>query len=847
MDQLGALDTKTAATGAADRAGTTQEASAAWNHALDHAVRSNNETPARSSAAGSDGGGKPQTSTSVVVHSGETLSELSARYGVPVRDILAANPAVADPDLIRTGQKLTVPLAKVDGVLPGRYIIRSGDTLDGIAQRYHTAVPPLAAANNISDPDRIRAGQQIWVPGAGGQVGSGTVVPGNEAGGLPPTATPEARAVNGALAAVQSAQQALAASESSPSNGSSTTRMQLQQELGDAENRLNRAVGAEITSTTGANDDDAAEAKAGQEITARYANDPTAEKLVADAVGQVRTSRQVARIVAPASSESDPIKALQTLNAGYAKAAPAVQKGVRADPAARSIIDAAAAWANEPLGPSAGNGAFPEAQTVQAITRLDHATQGLDKGLAGAVVDRAVSGYETFYRDPEHGGTPLFGTTGMTTLVNLSGRIAGTGAGNDAIRRLAATGAWNGDAVRNAIGAGADPAYAMELARQIKASGQSPDIVVQTIDSGIAVRDLPKLADGESPAGTLDVARRMQAAGLDASGVVRVAQDGAQQFQNKVDGDVAKFANHDAALAWLVKNDGAGMTPRQLNQAVASYRAGQGAAWVRQEAALRQRIADDGTRLIAQMTALNRMPPPQLSGVAAAVDKTLRTIANDPSAGLAISTAISTNPALANPSHVDDTADVFTLSKVGDIGRKFTNELAAAYVRRNVLSKLQGVDLNDPASVAQAKQAIQGLDSESFAKLIGVTRSDTKKAVAALEQAVNTSGSTPEESNAALAQLNKTLSNNASLAKAFNKSTLPGQLLRGVAVAFAGISLYNSYNKFDTNPSDPQNGVKLIVDAAGFAQKNTELLVGLGKIDKGSALGQFGGEWKLAG
>jgi uncharacterized protein GlcG (DUF336 family) len=30
---------------------------------------------------------------------------------------------------------------------------------------------------------------------------------------------------------------------------------------------------------------------------------------------------------------------------------------------------------------------------------------------------------------------------GMTTLVNLSGRIADTGAGNDAIRRLAATSA----------------------------------------------------------------------------------------------------------------------------------------------------------------------------------------------------------------------------------------------------------------------------------------------------------------------------------------------------------------------------------------------------------------------
>jgi hypothetical protein len=84
-----------------------------------------------------------------------------------------------------------------------------------------------------------------------------------------------------------------------------------------------------------------------------------------------------------------------------------VQQALLADPGARKIIDAAVAWTNEPLGANAGNGMFPEAQTAQAITRLDHAMQGLDKGLAGAVVDRAVSGYETFSRDPAHGGTPF--------------------------------------------------------------------------------------------------------------------------------------------------------------------------------------------------------------------------------------------------------------------------------------------------------------------------------------------------------------------------------------------------------------------------------------------------------
>jgi hypothetical protein len=461
------------------------------------------------------------------------------------------------------------------------------------------------------------------------------------------------------------------------------------------------------------------------------------------------------------------------------------------------------------------------------------------------VVDRAAPGYEAFQKNPANGGMPVLGMQGMTTLMNLSGRITGTPQGDDAIKRFAATGGWNTDAVRNSISAGADPAYAIEMGRQIKASGQDPSIVVQTINDGMAGRDQQKIAQGASPEATLDVAHRMQAAGLDASGVLKVATDGTQQFKDKVKSDVGKLAKHDSELAWLVQNDGAGMTPQQLNNAVDNYRTQKGPAWQKQETALRQQVADDGSKLTQQMVALNQAAP-QIHGAQQVVDGTLKTIANDPSAGLAISTAIQSDPNLAKPDRAGNVADIFTLSKVGDIGRKFTNEMGAAFVRRNVLSKLQGVDLNDPASVAQAKEAIHSLDSEGFARLIGVSSGDTKKAVGALEAAVTRAAANPDQADAALQDLNTTLSRDASLSKAFNKTTVPGQLLRGVAVGFAGASLINSYGKFKENPTDPQNDIKLLVDSAGFAQKNSELLVGLGAVNKQSAIGQFGGEWKLA-
>src|SRR5262249_39402099 len=156
--------------------------------------------------------------------------------------------------------------------------------------------------------------------------------------------------------------------------------------------------------------------------------------------------------------------------------------------------------------------------------------------------------------------------------------------------------------------------------------------------------------------------------GLDASGVMKVATDGALQFKNKVGEDVKHLAQHDAELAWLIKNDGPGLTPQQLNQAVADYRNRKGAGWQAEETRLSRQIAADGTALLNQMVALNQSPWAANAGVGEA----LKTIANDPFAGLAITSALQTDPSLADDQHAASFGNLFSLAKVGDIGRKFT-------------------------------------------------------------------------------------------------------------------------------------------------------------------------------
>ncbi len=77
-------------------------------------------------------------------------------------------PAGAESD---TGSKIAaLPAVKIKppAELPGRYKIQAGDTLTQIAQRFHTAVAALQAANDIKSPKSLRAGSWLHVPAASG-------------------------------------------------------------------------------------------------------------------------------------------------------------------------------------------------------------------------------------------------------------------------------------------------------------------------------------------------------------------------------------------------------------------------------------------------------------------------------------------------------------------------------------------------------------------------------------------------------------------------------------------------------------------------------------------------------
>ena len=111
------------------------------------------------------GASSNQYQNTYVVQSGDTLSGIAARFGTTAQYLARIN-GIENPNLIYPGQILKIVTSGVSaqgGIGTTTYVVKSGDTLSGIALRFGTTVSNLVALNDISNPNLIYAGQVLKI------------------------------------------------------------------------------------------------------------------------------------------------------------------------------------------------------------------------------------------------------------------------------------------------------------------------------------------------------------------------------------------------------------------------------------------------------------------------------------------------------------------------------------------------------------------------------------------------------------------------------------------------------------------------------------------------------------
>ena len=102
---------------------------------------------------------KPGTYT---VKAGDTLSGIAARFGTSWQELQRIN-GLANANLIFPGQVLRLPGGGKPAPQKRTYVVKSGDTLSGIAARFGTSWQALAQKNGIANANLIYPGQVIRI------------------------------------------------------------------------------------------------------------------------------------------------------------------------------------------------------------------------------------------------------------------------------------------------------------------------------------------------------------------------------------------------------------------------------------------------------------------------------------------------------------------------------------------------------------------------------------------------------------------------------------------------------------------------------------------------------------
>lgn len=102
-------------------------------------------------------------SPTYIVQSGDTLSLIAQRFGVPVNELISAN-NLSDPNAIAVGMPLIIPgLEGITGTLITQPV-PLGESFASMAARYQVSTKILSRLNRVTSPQELYAGASLVLP-----------------------------------------------------------------------------------------------------------------------------------------------------------------------------------------------------------------------------------------------------------------------------------------------------------------------------------------------------------------------------------------------------------------------------------------------------------------------------------------------------------------------------------------------------------------------------------------------------------------------------------------------------------------------------------------------------------
>ena len=113
-------------------------------------------------------GSCPAGTFAYTVQPGDSMWSIANRFGVSLDALIAANPQIPNPAVIFPGQIVCVPRGTTPGPCPPgtfSYTVQPGDSMWSIARKFGVSLDALIRANpQITNPSLIFPGQIVCVP-----------------------------------------------------------------------------------------------------------------------------------------------------------------------------------------------------------------------------------------------------------------------------------------------------------------------------------------------------------------------------------------------------------------------------------------------------------------------------------------------------------------------------------------------------------------------------------------------------------------------------------------------------------------------------------------------------------